>query len=270
MDMKQAKQMYLELLKKAILFEIWQEHERYFPISAPVPESLQKQIGLNNLRIVRYVIPDPESRRAGIDKPPIAHSMIGRVRMDNLQMCMETVLKENIAGDFIETGVWRGGACIFMKGFLKVHEVDDRTVWAADSFDGLPAPNIEKYPQDIGDRHYKVDFLKVSLEEVQNNFKKYDLLDENVQFLKGWFKDTLPDAPIDQLAILRLDGDMYESTMDSLSNLYEKVSKGGFVIIDDFTLKGCRAAVLDFLKEHHLDESVLVPIDPYSVYWRKP
>ncbi|MFN2745496.1 MULTISPECIES: TylF/MycF family methyltransferase [Bacillus] len=268
--MEQAEQMYVELLKKAILFEIWQEHERYIPVNVPVPHELQRRIGWNNLKIVRCVAPNPESRKAGTDWPPIAHSMIGRVRMNNLQMCMETVLKEDIAGDFIETGVWRGGACIFMKGFLKVHGVDNRKVWVADSFEGLPAPDIEKYPQDTGDRHHKVDFLRVSLEEVKQNFQKYDLLDEGVQFLKGWFKDTLPEAPIDQLAILRLDGDMYESTMDSLSNLYDKVSKGGFIIIDDFTLKGCRAAVLDFLKEQGLDQSVLVPIDPYSVYWRKP
>ncbi|KKB74673.1 MULTISPECIES: TylF/MycF family methyltransferase [Bacillus] len=268
--MDQAKQMYLELLKKTVLFEIWQEHERYIPIGVPVPESLQKETGLNDLKIVRCVVPNPELRRTGTDWPPIAHSMIGRVRMNHLQMCMETVLQENIAGDFIETGVWRGGACIFMKGFLKVHGEDGRTVWVADSFEGLPAPDIEKYPQDTGDRHHEVDFLRVSLEEVRRNFEKYDLLDENVQFLKGWFKDTLPEAPIERLAILRLDGDMYESTMDSLANLYGKVSKGGFVIIDDFSLKGCHAAVLDFLKEQGLDESILVSIDPYSVYWRKP
>lgn len=268
--MDKAKQMYLELLKKTVLFEIWQEHERYIPIDVPVPESLQKETGLNDLKIVRCVVPNPELRRTGTDWPPIAHSMIGRVRMNHLQKCMETVLQENIAGDFIETGVWRGGACIFIKGFLTVHGEDGRTVWVADSFEGLPAPDIEKYPQDTGDRHHKVDFLRVSLEEVMQNFEKYDLLDENVQFLKGWFKDTLPGAPIERLAILRLDGDMYESTMDSLSNLYEKVSKGGFVIIDDFSLKGCHAAVLDFLKEQGLDESILVSIDPYSVYWRKP
>ena len=78
------------------MFEIWQEHERYIPLSTPVPESLQKQIGLKNVKIVQYVVPDYERRKAGTDWPPIAHSMIGRVRMNHLQMCMETVLT-NIA-----------------------------------------------------------------------------------------------------------------------------------------------------------------------------
>ena len=69
--------------------------------------------------------------------------------------------------------------------------------------------------------------LAVSLEEVQRNFSKYGLLDEQVVFLKGWFKDYAADAPIDKLALLRLDGDMYESTMDTLSALYDKVSRAG-------------------------------------------
>ncbi|KAB2488082.1 TylF/MycF family methyltransferase [Priestia endophytica] len=245
---EQGKEMYIELLKKTILFEIWQEHER--DLMTPVGKV------------------DPEKHRRGEIWPNIAHSMIGRVRMDNLQMCMETVLKDDIEGDFIETGVWRGGACIFMRGFLKVQGSDDRNIWVADSFQGLPAPNIEKYPKDRGDGLYTIDYLRVSLEKVKDNFRKYDLLDENVKFLKGWFKDTLPTAPIDKLAVLRLDGDLYESTMDSLGNLYDKVSNGGFIIIDDYLLPTCQSAVTDFRREHNIQEP-LVRIDNCAVYWRK-
>lgn len=248
MNTEQASVMYLELLKKAILFEIWQEHEM----------DLFTGGGTVN----------PEKHKKGEIWPQIAHSMIGRMRMDNLQMCMETVVKENVAGDFIETGVWRGGACIFMNGFLKVYGIDNRKVWVADSFQGLPAPNEVKYPKDKGDILYTVDYLRVSLEQVQNNFQKYDLLDENVQFLKGWFRDTLPTAPIEKLAILRLDGDLYESTMDSLTNLYDKVSNGGFIIIDDYLLTTCAAAITDFRRERNIQEP-LVPIDNIAVYWRK-
>ena len=103
---------------------------------------------------------------------------------------------------------------------------------------------------------------------MKNNFRKYDLLDERVQFLKGWFKDTLPTAPIEKLAILRLDGDLYESTMDSLTNLYHRVSQGGFIIIDDYVLPTCEAAVTDFRKATNIQEP-LVRIDNYAVYWRK-
>lgn len=252
MNSKHSINMYLELLKKTILFEIWQEHERDL-LSA----MYKKDSRLN-----------PEKHRLGETWPSIAHSMIGRMRMDNLQMCMETVVKENIEGDFIETGVWRGGACIFMRGFLKAHQIKDRTVWVADSFQGLPVPNKIKYPQDTGDILYTFDYLKVSLENVQNNFRKYDLLDEQVQFLKGGFKDTLPVAPIKKLAILRLDGDLYESTMDGLNNLYDKVSNGGFIIVDDYALPTCKAAIHDFRQQRNIKEP-LIPIDNISVYWRK-
>src|SRR4030095_4998879 len=103
-----------------------------------------------------------------------------------------------------------------------------------------------EYPADEGDRHYSFTELAVSKEEVANNFEKYELLDDQVVFLKGWFKESLPKAPIGSLAILRLDGDMYESTSDALNNLYFKLSIGGFCIIDDYFLEGCKKAVDDF------------------------
>lgn len=245
-----AKKMYLELLKKAILFEIWIEHERNFY----TPDN-------------KIFNPTHEQRNKGLDWPPIAHSMIGRKRMNHLHFCMNRVIKEQIPGDFIETGVWRGGACIFMNGFLKAHNIRNRKVWLADSFEGLPA-NDPKYPADKNSPFHTFHFLRVSLKEVKENFRKYDLLDHRVQFLKGWFKDTLPNAPIKKIAIARLDGDMYQSTMDSLVNLYHKISDGGYIIIDDWSIPSCRKAVEDFRKHHRLTEP-LVPIDSASVYWRK-
>lgn len=134
--------------------------------------------------------------------PQRAHTMIGLRRLDNLQFCIEDVLENNVKGDFIEAGVWRGGASIFMKLLLKEYGMNDRTVFVADSFEGLPKPD-PKFPVDANDEHHLVDFLKVSVEEVQNNFKKYNVLDNNVNFLKGWFKDTLKDPPFESLSILR-------------------------------------------------------------------
>ncbi len=96
----------------------------------------------------------------------------------------------------------------------------------------------------------------VSLEEVRKNLKAYDLLDEQCEFLKGWFRDTLPTAPIQQLALLRLDGDLYESTMDALTSLYPKLSVGGFVIIDDYTIGQCRQAVQDYRSAHHIEDEI--------------
>jgi O-methyltransferase len=196
------------------------------------------------------------------------HSMIGRKRMDNLQFCIETILEENIPGDFIETGVWRGGATIFMRAMLAVHGVNNRTVWVADSFDGVPPPT---HPQDRGITLDKsgLPVLAVSLDKVKNLFSRYDMLDGQVQFLQGWFKDTLPTAPIQQLSLLRLDGDLYESTMDALNALYAKLAVGGFVIVDDYTaVSACKQAIHDFRRREGVASEMIV-VDPACVYWRK-
>ena len=109
--------------------------------------------------------------------------------------------------------------------------------------------------------------LAVSLEQVQANFARYELLDDQVKFLKGWFRDTLPDSPVEALAVMRLDGDLYESTMDALVHLYPKLSPGGFVIVDDYGLTTCRAAVDDYRERHEIKEP-LVEIDWTGAYWR--
>lgn len=195
--------------------------------------------------------------------------MIGFKRLDNLQFCIESVLRDRVEGDLIETGVWRGGACIFMRAVLAAYGVEDRKVYVADSFEGLPKPDDpEKFPADKGDKHYIHTYLAVSKEEVENNFRKYRLLDDQVVFLKGWFKDTLPNAPIKKLALLRLDGDMYGSTMDALVNLYPKLSSGGFCIIDDYALRGCKLAVDDYRAKQKIN-SEMKTIDWTGRYWRK-
>jgi Macrocin-O-methyltransferase (TylF) len=207
-------------------------------------------------------------RELGRDWPSQAHSMIGNARMANLRSIAEIVLNEGIPGDFIETGVWRGGACIMMRAVLKAYGIVDRKVWVADSFCGLPKAN-PAVAADAGDRHHEFPELAISLDQVQSNFAKYGLLDDQVRFLAGWFSETLPSAPIERLAVLRLDGDMYESTMDALASLYDKVSVGGFVIVDDFgAVPGCRDAILDFRRNRQIEDPIQ-PIDGFGVFWRK-
>jgi len=196
------------------------------------------------------------------------HSMIGAKRMRNIEECLDRIREDGIAGDLAETGVWRGGATVFMAGYLAAYEMTDRVVWAADSFEGLPAPTHE------ADRGF--DFsaavapvLAVSLEEVRGLFERHGLLDERVRFLKGWFRDTLPTAPIESLALLRLDGDLYESTRDALHGLYDKVVPGGFVLVDDYgDFPPCRRAVDEFREERAI-AAPLVAVDWSGVYWRK-
>jgi hypothetical protein len=210
-----------------------------------------------------------DERLIGKDWPEDGETMIGMLRLDCIQECVETVLREQVAGDFLEAGVWRGGATIFMKGILEAYGVRDRLVWVADSFRGLPVPDEVNFPQDVPIDQSIFEELAVSLQQVKANFARYDLLDDRVRFLEGWFKDTLPTAPVDALAVLRLDGDYYESTIQILESLYHKVSPGGFVIVDDYgCIEACRQAVTDFRTANGIDDPI-VKVDWTGVYWRR-
>lgn len=212
---------------------------------------------------------DPKLREYGWDWPSRAHTMIGVKRLANVRFLAESVVKQRIPGDMMETGVWRGGACIMMRAVLEAYGVRNRRVWLADSFEGLPVPSPELYPADAGEKFHEYQELAVPLEDVKNNFRKYGLLDEQVVFLKGWFKDTLPGATVGKLSLLRLDGDLYESTILPLETLYGKVSPGGYIIVDDYhVVDGCRQAVHDFFAARNIQPH-LVEIDGVGVYWKK-
>jgi hypothetical protein len=209
------------------------------------------------------------ARQSGLDWPERALTMIGLERLNNLQFCIEDVLQQGIPGDFIETGVWRGGSCIFVRAILKVYGVTDRIVWVADSFQGLPKPDSEHYPLDKDLDLSGRPELVVSLPEVARNFERFGLLDNQVQFLEGWFTDTLATTPIKQLAVLRLDGDLYQSTMEALVALYPKLMLGGYIIIDDYgAMVQCRQAVHDYRDQHSITEEIHT-IDWTGVYWQR-
>jgi len=216
---------------------------------------------------------DPAKRQVGHDWPPAAETMVGVERLTDVRHCVEVVLAEGIPGDLIETGVWRGGVTILMKGIVEAWaDVDShsgrRTVWVADSFEGIPAPDPDNYPADAGIDWSGVTPLKVGVDVVKQNFEKYGLLDDRVQFLPGWFSDTLPTAPISELAVLRLDGDLYESTIDALAALEPKVADGGFVLVDDYgAWEPCRKAVDDYRAANDIT-SEIVEVDWTGVHWR--
>jgi hypothetical protein len=238
---------YLELLKRTVCGMTFEDP------SIPVP---WRQLSVYS----------ETTRENGRDWPMYSHTMIGLKRLDNLQMCIEQVIEDRIRGDLIECGVWRGGACIFMRGVLSAHNVLGRTVWLADSFDGFPPTSISE-----GDRALIAQpeqaHLAVPLDEVRHNFELYGLLDDQVGVIPGWFKDSLP-GPVKKLAVLRLDADLYVSTMDALDKLYPLLQPGGFCIIDDWNVPMCREAVMEYRQKMHITEPY-IDIDGHSVYWRR-
>jgi O-methyltransferase len=275
-----AQAMYADLLKRILTNWIYADAE-YLTVS-PDRTTLSgrvKHVVTNKLasKGLSLVKPVPASewktrdkdRSDGIDHPPFAHAMTGIRRLDNLQECLERVIAADVPGDFIETGVWRGGASIFMRGLLKVMDITDRNVWVADSFEGLPPPDPQRYPADAGATWHQNTSLAVSLEQVKRNFDRYGLLDDQVKFAKGWFKDTLPMLQTNAFALIRLDGDMYESTMDALTNLYPKLSVGGFAIIDDYgCVSACEEAVRTYRAQHGIEDPIET-IDWTGAFWRK-
>jgi hypothetical protein len=212
---------------------------------------------------------DANIREDDEDWPAVAHTMVGMRRLVNVQHCLERVLADDVHGDFIEAGVWRGGVCIFARAVFRAYGVEDRSVWVADSFKGVPALTPESHPLDRRlNLHAKNHALGVPKETVRENFRRYGLLDSRVIFVDGWFAEALPRAPIRRLAVIRLDADLYCSTRDALEYLYPKLSAGGFVIVDDYGIPACEAAVHEFRHRHAVAEP-LQRIDPYSVYWQR-
>ena len=272
-----AGRLYLDLLQGCLTRSLFPEAEiplerspflRMQPAARLLCAGADSILGLVGLKLAQRF--RAEQRRNGSDWPVAAETMIGLKRLRNLEYCLTEVLRNGVPGDLIETGVWRGGACIYMRAVLKAFGDTTRNVWVCDSFEGLPKPDT-RYKQDEGDTHWKLaDVLAVSLEEVQANFSRYELLDDQVRFLKGWFKDTLPTAQTGPLALLRLDGDMYSSTMDALENLYPRLSSGGYVIIDDYgVIPACKDAVEDYRSRHAISAPIH-PVDQASVFWQNP
>lgn len=259
---------YLDLLKKYLTRYDFLEVSKV-PINTPLRRLVAWGLGLRGVELARFRFSGHEIREEGRDWPPTAETMIGLRRLDNLQYCVMDVLDRGIPGDLLEAGVWRGGASIFMRAVLKVRNEKQRRVWVADSFQGLPKPRPDLYPADEGDDIWTCEFMAVPLEEVKRNFVRYGLLDDQVKFLVGWFSDTMPNAPVERLAVLRLDGDMYQSTMEVLQALYPKLSIGGYVIVDDYgALEPCRKAVEDYRNSHGIREEVRV-VDCTGVFWQK-
>jgi len=277
---------YLALLKKSLCNLLYPEHELRIShlrkrASSLEPQAASKVEELRFLRDIRFekqeayrVLLDSKQdviygMSAGIPVP-LAHTMVGLSALKNLEVCAAELFRRGIPGDFLEAGVCQGGASIFMRALQVTHGEGARKTWLLDSFQGLPVP---REPVDL---ESGIDFsegsmpqIACSLDAVRDHFLRYDLLDDQVEFVPGWFEDTLPGLSVGQLAMLRVDADLYSSTRDVLDHLYDRVAPGGFIIVDDYgAFPFCRRAVDDFRARRGL-RAPLRPVDQTVVFWEK-
>lgn len=200
---------------------------------------------------------DPEMRLGGNDWPSIGHTMVGIIRLKNVKDSIEYVTRMGIPGDFVELGVWRGGVCIYAKVLFDLLCQTDRNVLIFDAFEKLPG---------YGENE---NFLSVSEDSVRKAFELYAVSTDGVDFYKGLFKDTLSVFRKDRIsggskpiAVLRIDGNFYDSYQDCLYNLYDFVPVGGIIIFDDFTHSAPNQAWQDFQADQGFKETVTRMEDP--------
>jgi O-methyltransferase len=264
---------YLDLLAKCLTREVFEE--KYVGLDATrgrrgwiLARLVSRLFSPFGLEIVRD-LPQGKRRDASGGWPLHAETMAGSRRLEQVARAIADVIRCEVPGDLLEAGVWRGGTVIFMRGCLEAFGDRRRSVWVADSFQGLPQPDAERFPHDRSCRLWTLPYLAVPVETVQANFARYGLLDDRVRFLPGWFRDTLRTAAIDRLSVLRIDADMYESTKEALECLYPKLAPGGYLIVDDYgVLPACQAAVDDYRRAMAVNEP-LERIDQAAVFWRR-
>jgi O-methyltransferase len=260
---------YLDLLERTLTHTAYADLDIGRPGRNPITRRLVRMLERLGVVCLRLTPQDGATRERGEDWPVFAHTMAGVQRLRNTRWCVEQALTEGVAGDLIEAGTWRGGSAMMMRGVLDAYGDTERALYVADTFAGLPAPQPERYPADRGARWHREPRLSVSVAEVRANFERLGLLDDRVNFLEGPFADTLPAMAERTWAVVRLDGDMYESTIVALRHLWPGVAPGGFVIVDDYGAVGpCRQAVDDFRSEHGIDAE-LHSVDWTGAWWRR-
>jgi hypothetical protein len=207
---------------------------------------------------------DVRLRAAGMDWPLHGLTMVGLGRLDDLQACVEAVVRDGVAGDVIEAGSWRGGASILMRAALDCLG-DERIVWVADSFQGFPAaPASDDGSLDLA----AFDFLAVRVEEVRESFARFGC-ERGVELVPGFFEETLPPLVGRRWSIVRLDADSYEATREAVRWLYPGLSAGGYLIVDDYgSFDACRRAVDEYREEHGIAEPI-EKVDSTCVRWRR-
>lgn len=198
-----------------------------------------------------------------IPRAEVPMTLLGKGQLDLIERATLDLEARDVRGDFIEAGVWRGGAIILLRALCDEHRMANRQIIAADSFSGIPKNTRFKHdPVDLWE-----DRWEAGIDEVRGNISQHEPLDDRIEFVEGYFADTLPALADRQFALIRLDSDSYDSVLTSLEHLYPQLSSGGIIIIDDWHLPGCRFAV----DRYRADQGIAEPMheDSGNGYWIK-
>ncbi len=264
---------YLDLLKGALLDEHYLENEvriEYLIGCAERGQPVNPDLLRDPTRFLRQ-----ETQRLRRERRSGAHdgerdartyfpyTAMGRSRLDHLEQALGEVMRNGVPGDIADCGTGRGGAAIFARGFLAAHDLETRQVWVADTFRSAPESAPTRALADGG-----VEDLLSDLNQVREGFAHFGLLDDRVRFLQGRFDETLPDAPVEHLAILRIGSGVRGAAGAVLENLYDRVSIGGYVIVEDEVEPDCHKAINTFRKRHGIAEPV-ERVGSVGLAWRK-
>jgi cephalosporin hydroxylase len=262
---------YLDLLKGGLLDEQYLENElriQYLLDCAQKQRSVNVDVVRDPARYLRKeALHLKQSRRVGGAEGAPAYfpyTNMGRDRLEHLEQALQTVRGEHVQGDIAACGVGRGGAAVFVRGFLAAYEITDRQVWVADAFRASPPDGAAPIGGTADDG--TLDDLWADLNQVREAFDAFGLFDDKVRFVQGNFADTLPDAPIEQVALLHV-GATAVDPVAVLEHLYDRLSFGGFVIIENDDDQ-VRAAVDAFRARRGITEPIeRIGLSGYQ--WRK-
>ncbi|MCC5951659.1 MAG: class I SAM-dependent methyltransferase [Acidimicrobiia bacterium] len=273
---RRAAERYLDLLKGCLVNEHYLEHElridhltsSFMGKGAPSDAHLRDPIRQMKAKYARHLA----ARRSGTvndDLPGyFPYTSMGRERLDLLQRCMDTIHAESVDGDIVDAGCGRGGAGLFLRGYLAAFDMNVPTTWIVDRFratdDSVETDQEEKRWGGPG-----LPALQADLNNVRDAFARFDLFGDRVRFLQGPAADTLPEAPIDKVALLHIGRQSEpEDVTATLEQLYAKLAVGGFVVVEQYGDEAIASAVDDFRSRWSVPDEI-ERIGAQGCRWRK-
>lgn len=262
---------YLETVKRGLTNEFHLENEARIAhladcASKPRPVELPRlrDPERHDTEMMRRLRQQRRTGEVPADGPvPSAYSYapLGRPALDNLQASLETVRADHIRGDLVSVGEGRGGAAILGRAYLEAHAMKAPAVWVAGRF---RAAADDRNAPDAADGYAD---LRPDLNQVRDAFERFDVLDDRVHFLQGDLEATLPDAPIESIAVLHLGSDLGASARTALDHLYPRLAVGGFVVVDE--ADGPVAEAVEAYRAQHGIAEQPTRVAPAGLTWRK-